>query len=125
MIKIKQKGNFENLDKFLKKSLKIIKIDNIVPIAEECMQKLKEATPKDSGLTADSWSYEITNTQYKKILTIYNSNVVNGVNIAFVIDVGHISNGGHWVEGKDYIEPEVLGAFNKILNNTWKELKGL
>lgn len=125
MIRIKQKGNFSNLDNYLKKTLKVVKIQNIVPIAEECIRNLKDATPKDSGVTADSWSYDIQTGKNSKILTIYNSNVVNGANIAFIIDVGHVTTSGNWVEGKDYIEPEVFAAFNKILNNTWKELKRL
>lgn len=124
-VTIKGKGDFKKLDEFLKKSIEITKFENITPIAEACIRNLKMATPKDSGLTASSWGYEIKTTKNARKLTIYNSNVVDGVNIAFVIDVGHLTTSGYWISGKQYIQPNIIEALNTILRNTWKELNRL
>ena len=125
MIKFKQKGNLQQLDNFFKKSIDITKVKNVIPIIEECIQKLKDVTPKDSGITASSWQYEIKNSRNKKQIIISNTNTVDGINVAFVIDVGHATSSGSWVQGKNYIRPVVIESYNKILNNTWKELKRL
>lgn len=125
MIKFSQKGSFQKLDNFFKKSVDITKVKKVIPIIEECIQKLKEATPKDSGITASSWQYEIKSSRNKKQITISNTNTVDGINVAFLIDVGHATTSGSWVQGKNYIRPVVIESYNKILNNTWKELKRL
>lgn len=125
MITFKNKGNFQKLDDYFKKSIKITKIKKINIVAEECIRLLSEATPKDTGLTATSWKYEIKDEKNKKVLSILNTNVIDDVNIAFLLDIGHVTSNGFWIEGRHYIEPAVRDAYNKILNNTWKELKRL
>lgn len=86
MIKFKQKGDFGNLDKYFKKSIEITKIDNIALVAERTLAQLKEATPKDSGLTANSWDYSITNNKNSKTLTFYNTNIQNGANWSNILN---------------------------------------
>ena len=125
MIKIKSKGDWDRTDRFFKKSVKITKIKNIKILAEECIERLKDATPKDSGVTAESWSYEIVKSKNKNSLYIINSNIQNGVKIALILEVGHATIDGRWVEGKNFIEPITQEAYNKILSDTWKELKRL
>lgn len=124
MIKIKSNGDWERTDKFFKKSIKITKVENINALAERCIERLKEATPKDSGLTAGSWGYEIIKNKNKNILYINNTNIQNGINIALILEFGH-SAGGAWVEGKNFIGPITQEEYNKILKDTWKELKKL
>lgn len=125
MLKIRNKGSWDRTDKFFKKSVKITKIENITALAERCIELLKAETPKDSGLTAESWSYQIDKTKNKKTLYITNSNIQNGVKVALLIEFGHATVGGTWVEGKDFIGPITQKAYNDILNETWKELKKL
>lgn len=125
MLKIKTKGNWDRTDKFFKKSVRITKIEDITTLAERCIERLKEATPKDSGLTAQSWSYEIINDPGKKTLYITNSNIQNGVKIALLLEFGHATTGGTWVEGQNFIGPITQKEYNKILSETWKELKRL
>lgn len=125
MITFKNKGKFQKLDVYFKKSIEITKTKKINIVAEECIRLLSEATPRDTGLTASSWKYEIRDEKNRKVLSISNTNVVDGTNIAFVLDIGHVTNNGVWIEGRHYIEPAVRDAYNKILNNTWKELKRL
>lgn len=125
MIKIKSKGDWEKTDKFFKKSIKITKIDNLDLLAERCIERLKESTPKDSGLTAKSWDYEIIKRKNKNTLYIVNTNIQNGTKIALILEFGHATTDGRWIEGKNYIGPATLEAYNEILNDTWKEMKKL
>lgn len=125
MITIKQKGDFKKLDKYFTKSLKISKTENINNVADKCIEKLKAATPKDSGLTADSWKYVIVKRKNSKVLQFYNTNIQNGVNVALLLEYGHATRDGAWVEGQDFIEPIVRDAYLSIINNTWKEMTDL
>lgn len=125
MLKIRTKGNWDRTDKFFKKSVRITEIDDITTLAERCIERLKEATPKDSGLTAESWGYEIVKDRGKKTLYITNSNIQNGVKIALLLEFGHATTGGTWVEGQNFIGPITQKEYNKILSETWKELKRL
>jgi len=125
MLKLRNKGNWDRTDKFFRKSVKITKIENITLLAERCIERLKEATPKDSGITADSWSYEIDRTKNKGSLYITNSNIQNGVKVVLLIEFGHATSSGSWVEGKNFIAPIAEEAYNSILSDTWKEMKRL
>ena len=125
MLKIRTKGNWDRTDKFFKKSVKITKVEDITTLAERCIERLKEATPKDSGLTAQSWSYEIVKDRGKKTLYINNSNIQNGIKIALILEFGHATTGGTWIEGQNFIGPITQKEYNKILSETWKELKRL
>jgi len=125
MFKITNKGNWDRTEKFFKKSVRITKIENITLLAERCIERLIEATPKDSGLTAESWSYEIDRTKNKESLYIINSNIQNGVKVALLIEFGHATASGSWIEGKNFIGPVTQEAYNSVLAETWKELKRL
>ncbi|NCU31627.1 MAG: HK97 gp10 family phage protein [Candidatus Moranbacteria bacterium] len=125
MLKVKVKGNWDRTDRFFKKSVKITKIENIVFFAEKCIERLREETPKDSGVTADSWSYKIETVGKRKSLYILNSNIQNGIKIVLLIEFGHATPSGSWVEGKNFIAPATQDVYNEIINKTWKELKKL
>lgn len=125
MLKFKQKGDFSNLDKFFKKSVKITKANNITMIADECIRRLELATPKDTGKTANSWYYKIHREKNKTILEILNSNNQNGVSIAVLLEYGHASKSGVWIPGNKFIDPIVTEMYNKIISDTWKELTKL
>lgn len=125
MLKIKQKGDFSELDKFFKKSVKINKVNNITTIANECIRQLEMATPVDSGVTAKSWSYNIIRVKNKTTLEILNSNIQNGVNVVILLEYGHASRSGKWIPGKNFVDPIIVEAYNKILSQTWKELTKL
>jgi len=125
MIKIKSKGNWDRTEQFFKKSNRITKIEKITALAEKCIDRLIEATPKDSGVTAESWSYEIERLNNKVKLYINNSNIQNGINIALLLEFGHSTKGGTWVEGQEFIGCITQEEYNKILSETWKELEKL
>jgi hypothetical protein len=123
MIKMKYSG-YDSLSKHLYniQNINISDISNMKRIAEETVQRLKDATPVDTGLTASSWSYEIKIEGNKTSLLFLNSNIQNGVNIALILDSGHLSKDGNWISGYDYINPVTRAAYYKIINNARKEL---
>jgi len=125
MFKLKSKGNWDRTNKFFKKSVRITKIENITLLAERCIERLKEATPVDSGISKDSWSYEIIKNRNIRSLYITNSNIQNGIKIVLLIEFGHATSSGTWIEGKNFIGPITRDAYNDVLSNMWKEMKRL
>jgi hypothetical protein len=124
MIGIKSSGNFDKTKRFLNEVSDTRKLINrktaIKALAEEGLDSLKEATPKRTGLTANSWSYEITSQNGKTSITFNNSNVVNGVNIAIILDYGHGTGTGGYVKGLEYIDPAIRPVFDKMSADMWK-----
>ena len=85
--------------------------------------KFKEAaTPVDSGETAASWYYEITNKNNTITISFHNSNIQNGVPIAILLQYGHGTGTGGWVQGRDYINPAIQPIFDQIAEYAWKEV---
>lgn len=123
MIKISQKGDFSKVSKFFKKEANI----NLRKIVEKhcsyAVTRLSEATPVDSGLTASSWSYEILNRNGGMQINFTNSNIQNGVPIAIILQYGHLTGTGGWVEGVDYINPTLKPIFQKISDDIWEEMR--
>lgn len=83
---------------------------------------LSAATPKDSGETASSWEYEIKRTKTTVSIVFNNTNIQNGVPIAIILQYGHATNNGGYVEGVDYINPAIKPIFERIANDAWKEV---
>lgn len=125
-IKIKVKGTYDKTYKYFHTALTITSIQKLKNIAEKALEKLKDATPKDSNLTANSWGYEIIQNGSKGVsLYFTNSNVKNGVNIAIILDAGHATVDGRWVEGKKYLDKVTKEIYDDIMQETWEELKNL
>lgn len=125
MITIKNKGNFKKAEKYFKKSKKVLRMSDAKYLAEKCVERLKEATPKDSGFTASSWKYKLTKRGLSTKMEFYNTNIQNGVPIAIVIDTGHMSKGGTWIQGKNYIDPALKITYDQIIKAIWRELTRL
>ena len=122
MVIVKQKGDFSKTEKFLNIINKKLYYRNLQKYAEQGVAALASATPIDSGTTANSWDYEIRQT--KNSVSIYwtNSNVNKGVPIAVIIQYGHGTRNGGYVQGRDYINPAMRPIFDKIAENVWKEV---
>lgn len=88
------------------------------------VKALESATPKDSGLTAASWSYSIEKTKQGVSLSWNNSNINEGANIAILIQYGHAMPNGGYVQGVDYINPALRPLFDKIAKDAWMEVTG-
>ena len=125
-IKIKVKGTYDKTYKYFHTALTITSIQKLKSIAEKALEKLKDATPKDSNLTANSWGYEIIQNGNKGAsLYFTNINVKNGVNIAIILDAGHATVDGRWIEGKKYLDKVTKEIYDDIMQETWGELKNL
>lgn len=122
MISFRQKGDFSKLTRFLERMKEGIRLGELDKYGREGVAALSSATPVESGLTASSWYYEITNKKSQARITFYNSNVQNGVPIAIIIQYGHGTGTGGWVEGRDYINPAVRPVFDKLADAAWKEV---
>ena len=122
MVIVKQKGDFSKMEKFLNNISQKLYYRNLQKYAEQGVAALASATPIDSGTTANSWDYEIRQT--KNSVSIYwtNSNVNKGVPIAVIIQYGHGTRNGGYVQGRDYINPAMRPIFDKIAENAWKEV---
>lgn len=88
---------------------------------QEGVMALQENTPKETGLTASSWYYEIVKTNTGYSIQWKNSNIQNGVPIAIILQYGHATGTGGYVEGTDYINPAIGPIFERIAKNAWKE----
>lgn len=122
MISISHKGNFKNTDKFLKDASSKNYNSILDSYGKEGVRVLSSATPMDSGETANSWIYAISNTKKGTTITWSNTNVINGANIAILIQYGHATRNGGYVQGRDYINPAIRPIFDKMSNDLWKEV---
>lgn len=125
MIRFRQKGNFSKLSNFLERAKNVVRIGDLDKYGREGVAALASATPVESGLTASSWTYEIVRGKGSVAIRFNNSNIQNGVPIAIILQYGHGTGTGGWVEGRDYINPSVQPLFDKIADNAWKEVMRL
>ena len=91
-------------------------------LGKKGVEALSAATPVDSSLTSKSWSYDFEKTKTSLVMRWYNSNVVNGVPIAIILQYGHGTGNGGYVEGRDYINPAIQPIFDEIAMAVWKEV---
>ena len=124
MIKIVSKGNFNKTEEMLKKSGHWAKNISLDSYGEKGVEALRNATPKDTGLTANSWSYKIEKSNNNITISFENSNINDGVPIAIILQYGHGTRNGGWVEGYDYINPAIRPIFDELAKAAWKEVTG-
>lgn len=125
MITFAQKGSFNKTEKFLKNA-KNIKFDEILKrYGEEGVEALSNATPKDTGLSASSWGYEIKKTKDHVYIYWTNSNINKGIPIVLLIQYGHGTRNGGYVQGIDFINPTIRPIFDKIADGVWAEVRSL
>ena len=125
MISFRHKGDFSKTTSFLKRAKDKVYLRDLDKYGRQGVAALASATPIDSGKTASSWYYKIENTKESAKITFYNSNVQNGVSIAIILQYGHGTRNGGWVEGRDYINPAVQPIFDKIVDDAWREVSKL
>lgn len=123
LFSIEQKGDFGNLEKYLKKLENGKTIDSILErYARIGLQQLEDATPVDTGRAKGSWYYKIEKTKDSVSITYYNSDIENGFPVAIMIDLGHGTKGGGWVAGRHFISPIVEKNFQEIADSVWREV---
>lgn len=122
MITFSHKGDFSKSMSFLEKMKSGIRMSTLDIYGRKGVEALASATPVDTGLTAKSWYYKIDRTADSVSITFYNSNIQNGVPIAIVLQYGHGTRTGGWVDGRDYINPAIQPIFDKLANEAWREV---
>lgn len=125
MISFRQKGDFSKLTSFLERAKETVHLGDLNKYGRQGVAALASATPIDSGETAESWYYKIENNKESATITFYNSNVQNGVPIAIILQYGHGTRNGGWVEGRDYINPAIQPIFDQIVDDAWREVNKL
>ena len=125
MISFRQKGDFSKLTNYFEKVKEAARLSILDKYGREGVAALASATPVESGKTADSWYYEVKRQNGSATISFYNSNVNEGVPIAIILQYGHGTGTGGWVEGRDYINPAIQPIFDKIVKDAWKEVTSL
>ena len=122
MISVRHRGSFSNLEKKKKNAQKGARAVDLNAYGQEGVAALMSATPIDSGKTASSWYYEIHEEKESTVISFCNSNIQNGVPIAVILQYGHGTGTGGWVQGRDYINPAIQPIFDEIANRAWREV---
>ena len=122
MIRFRHKGDFSKTTDFLNRAKNGINASIFDQYGQLGVAALSSVTPVDTGLTANSWYYKIEEKKGSVSIGFYNSNSQNGVLIAILLQYGHGTNNGGWVEGVDYINPAIQPIFDEIVNNAWREV---
>lgn len=123
VVMFQQKGDFRRTSDFLKRANRL-NLDVILnQYGQEGVEALRAATPKDTGTTANSWSYVVHKGTGSITITWSNSNIVDGVPIAVILQYGHGTRNGGYVQGTDYINPAMKPIFDKIAQRAWEEVK--
>ncbi len=124
MISVSSKGDFHNVEKALRKTLGFRYRSVLEKYARKGVNALSSATPVDTGETASSWGYEFVEKPGQVSIQWTNSNINNGVNIALILQYGHATGTGGYVQGVDYINPALRPIFDEMADAAWKEVSG-
>lgn len=119
-ISFSSKGNFNRTEKFFTAMSRNDIFNALDSLAKEGVAALAKQTPKDSGETAGLWSYKISRSLGRTTISWNNSHVVNGVPIAIILQYGHGTGTGGYVQGRDYINPAMKPVFDRIAEQAWK-----
>ena len=125
MITFRQKGDFSKLTNYLERLKEAANIGVLDKYGKAGVAALASATPTDTGETASSWYYEIERQNGSVSIIFKNSHVNKGVNVAIILQYGHGTGTGGWVEGRDYINPAIQPVFDKIAEDAWREVTKL
>ena len=122
MISFRQKGGFSKTKRYFERVKAAARLSILDKYGREGVAALASATPTETGKTASSWFYEISHNKGSATITFSNSNINKGVPIAIILQYGHGTGTGGWVEGRDYINPAIQPIFDEIANEAWKEV---
>ena len=120
-ISIGGKGDFSKTLNYFKRVKEAARIRILEKYGEKGVAALASATPVRTGLTASSWYYRVERSGNRVSLIFLNSHLNKGVNIAVILQLGHGTGTGGWVEGRDYINPAIRPIFDEIVEKAWKE----
>ena len=122
IVSVTQKGNFKKSERFLRKVVGLHFENKLKHYGELGVQALKAATPKDTGTTAESWNYEIVYEDGRTVLYWRNENLSEGIPVVIILQYGHVTRNGGFVEGIDFINPALKPLFERMAKEAWKEV---
>lgn len=125
IISFRHKGDFSKLSQYLEKVKSVIRMDIFNKYGKKGVDALSAATPVDSGKTASSWHYKIEESAGATVISFHNSNINKGVPIALLIQYGHGTRNGGYVQGRDYINPALRPIFDQLADSAWKEVTNI
>lgn len=125
MITFRQKGDFSKATRYLERLKNALRMGILDKYGRAGVAALSSATPVDSGATAGSWYYEITHGSSEASIEFYNSNVPKGFPVAIMLQYGHGTGTGGYVQGRDYINPAIQPVFDEIVDALWEEVTSL
>lgn len=123
MFKVHHIGDFSSTERWFNRVLRKDYMNIIADYAKRGIEALREATPEDSGKTAESWNYEIVSGKDRTTLYFTNDNIENGVNVAILLIYGHATRNGAYVEGVDFVTPALRPIFQELADKIWREVK--
>lgn len=122
LIRFKHSGNFNNTERLFKQARNARHLRILEKYGQAGVEALASMTPTESGKTASSWGFEIVPTRRGYSIFWTNDNINDGVNIALILQYGHGTGTGGYVQGIDYVNPAIRPIFNTIANEAWKEV---
>lgn len=121
-VSFNQRGDFARVTRYFNKAKRGARIPDLEKYGQAGVEALSSATPVESGTTASSWYYEVERGRGSASITFHNSNINKGVPIAIILQYGHGTGTGGWVQGRDYINPAIQPVFDKLANDAWREV---
>lgn len=123
MIRIRIKGDYKKADRYFERLLEIIHFGELDKWGKAGVEELRRMTPKDTGKTSESWSYNIRREGKNVYLEWINDNTNGHINIAIILQYGHGTRNGGYVQGRDYINPAILPVFDDICREITEEIR--
>lgn len=120
---VTHKGSFARTERFLNFVKGERYLNRLAEFGQKGVDALTQATPKDTGKTAGSWAFEIEQNDTATTIRWLNSNIVQHVNIALILQYGHGTRNGGYVAGRDYINPALQPIFDEMAEQVWKEVR--
>ena len=121
-IRFESKGNFDKTEKLLKKSIGRNYISILHTYGQYGVQALSAASPVNTGRLASSWRYEIEQKDSSVSLVFHNDDVEGGCNIAILVQYGHGTKNGYYIQGQDFINPAIKPILDDLAEKCWKEV---
>lgn len=125
MVTFELKGDFKKTHGFFERCLEIFKLGYLDKYGQRGVDALSANTPKDTGLLSSSWTYEIVHKGSSARIVWHNTDIENGYNVAILIQYGHATKDGAFVEGIDFINPALQPIFEEIAEDAWREVTNL
>lgn len=122
LIKVRHKGSFNNIERFFNRVLKRDYLNILSDYAAQGVEALREYTPVDTGLLADSWGFEIESGNGITTIWFTNDDIENGQNVAILLLYGHGTRNGGYVEGVDFVSPALQPIFQDLADTMWREV---